>query len=184
MKTKQIPNTLSIFRIILTIPIVFALLKQEYFIVLWLFLLAGITDALDGYIAKKFNCQTWLGSVLDPLADKILLASSFIALFLLQLIPLWFLVIVLFRDIILIAGMVGYYYNGAASDKTNIIPSNISKLNTVLQILVVLFAVTSQMYNIIEPWLITLYIITATSTVLSAIDYAWLWIRTLIKGAK
>ncbi len=184
MKIKQIPNILSIFRIILTVPIVFLLLNHEYFITLWLFLLAGITDALDGYIAKKFNFQTWIGSILDPLADKILLISSFISLFLLELIPLWFLAIILFRDIILIAGMVGYYYNNAIINKKYIVPSNISKLNTVLQILVVLSTVFSQIYNIVDSWLITLYIITATSTVLSGVDYAWLWICTLIKDSK
>lgn len=183
MKITQLPNLLSIFRIILTVPIVFALLKHQYFITLFLFLVAGITDALDGYIAKKFNCKTWLGSIIDPLADKILLISSFYALFVLGLIPLWFLVIVLFRDVVLIAGMVGFYYSDASQNK-HILPSNISKLNTVLQIVVVLTVTVAQIYQPLTQWLFILYIITATSTVLSGVDYAWLWLCTLIKDNK
>ena len=66
----MLPNALSIIRIILTVPIVIALLKEQYLLSLLLFLLAGITDALDGWIAKQFSFQSRLGSILDPMADK------------------------------------------------------------------------------------------------------------------
>ena len=77
----MLPNALSIIRIILTVPIVIALLKEQYLLTLMLFLFAGITDALDGWIAKQFSFQSRLGSILDPMADKILLASTFLGLY-------------------------------------------------------------------------------------------------------
>ena len=74
----MLPNALSIIRIILTVPIVIALLKGQYLLTILLFLLAGITDALDGWIAKQFSYQSRLGSILDPMADKILLTCTFV----------------------------------------------------------------------------------------------------------
>ena len=69
----MLPNALSIIRIILTVPIVIALLKEQYLLTLLLFLVAGISDALDGWIAKQFSLQSRLGSILDPVADKVLI---------------------------------------------------------------------------------------------------------------
>ena len=85
----MLPNALSIIRIILTVPIVIALLKEQYLLTLMLFLFAGITDALDGWIAKQFSFQSRLGSILDPMADKILLASTFLGLYWVGILPLW-----------------------------------------------------------------------------------------------
>ncbi len=81
MSYSMLPNALSVIRIILTVPVVIALLKGQYLLTLLLFLLAGISDALDGWIAKQFSFQTRLGSILDPMADKILLTCTFITLY-------------------------------------------------------------------------------------------------------
>ena len=105
----MLPNALSIIRIILTVPIVIALLKEQYLLTLLLFLLAGITDALDGWIAKQFSFQSRLGSILDPMADKILLTCSFIALYWVGIMPLWLLMIIFVRDVIIVAGALGYF---------------------------------------------------------------------------
>lgn len=179
MSLHYIPNILSILRIILVIPIVFGLLSNQFMLALILLVLASLTDALDGFIAKHFNCQTWLGSLLDPLADKILLTTVFISLYYLNLAPIWLLLIILLRDIILIAGVVGYYYEVCIDKKTLITPSNISKLNTALQILTVLWVITAQIHPILIEWLDILFIIVATSTLISGVDYAWSWIKKL-----
>ncbi len=81
MSFSMLPNALSIIRIILTVPIVIALLKGQYLLSILLFLLAGVTDALDGWIAKQFSFQSRLGSILDPVADKILLTCTFVSLY-------------------------------------------------------------------------------------------------------
>ena len=175
MGLKHIPNLLSLLRIVLTIPIIISLLKAQYLLTLVLFLISALTDGLDGFIAKRFNCQTWLGAVLDPLADKILLVSTFLALFYLGLVPIWLVIIILSRDVILVAGMVGYYYVVGIGSAGNIVPSNISKLNTFLQIFVVLSIIIAQLYSPLTEWLAILYVIVATSTLLSGVDYAWMW---------
>ncbi len=87
----MLPNALSIIRIILTVPIVIALLKGQYLSSILLFLLAGVTDALDGWIAKQFSFQSRLGSILDPVADKILLTCTFVSLYWVGFLPLWLL---------------------------------------------------------------------------------------------
>jgi len=93
----MLPNALSIIRIILTVPIVIALLKEQYLLTMLLFLVAGITDALDGWIAKQFYLQSRLGSILDPVADKILLTCTFITLYWVGVLPLWLLMIIFVR---------------------------------------------------------------------------------------
>ncbi len=181
MSFKYVPNILSITRIILTIPIMIVLLKSNFTLTLILFVIASITDALDGLIAKRFRHQSWLGSILDPLADKILLVSLFIGIYILGLAPLWLLTIVLLRDIILIAGIVGYYYEVGINEANEIIPSTLSKVNTFLQTLTVSLVIIAQLYPVLLVWVDLSFIIVATSTILSGIDYAWVWIKKALK---
>lgn len=181
MKINHLPNVLSVLRIILTVPVVVALLKAQFLITLTLFAIAALTDGLDGLIAKHFKCQTNLGAILDPLADKILLVSSFLALFYIGLIPLWLVVIILVRDMVLIAGAVGYYYEVGIENSKSIAPSKISKLNTFLQIVSVLLTIIAQLYPSLLAGLFVLYVIVATSTLLSGIDYAWAWTQHAIR---
>ncbi len=175
ISVKHLPNLLSILRIILTVPIVIALIKGQFLLTLALFAISAITDGLDGFIAKRFNCQTWLGTLLDPLADKILLVSVFLTLFYLGLVPVWLAGIIIARDVILIAGMVGYCYEVGMAHAGKIKPSNLSKVNTFLQITLVLIVVIAQLYSFLADWIIIVSIIVATSTLLSGVDYAWAW---------
>ena len=112
----MLPNALSIIRIILTVPVVIALLKEQYLLTLLLFLVAGITDALDGWIAKQFYLQSRLGSILDPVADKVLLTCTFITLYWVGVLPLWLLMIIFVRDVIIIAGALGYFLGEESAD--------------------------------------------------------------------
>ena len=102
MNFSNVPNALSILRIILTVPVVMTLLNHQYFLAMMLFFVAGVTDALDGWIAKRYSCQTRLGSILDPVADKLLLVSSFITLYITGLLPIWLLVLVFLRDVMIV----------------------------------------------------------------------------------
>ena len=176
----MVPNALSIIRIILTVPIVIALLKEHYLLTMLLFLVAGITDALDGWIAKQFSLQSRLGSILDPMADKILLTCSFIALYWVGIMPLWLLMIIFVRDIIIIAGALGYFLGEISRDRNLLEPSLISKFNTVLQIALVLFLLVIQIYTELNSLTEMVFIIVATSTGLSGADYILLWIKKFI----
>lgn len=184
MAFSSLPNALSILRIILTVPVVMTLLNHQYLFAIILFFIAGVTDALDGWIAKRFSFQTRLGSILDPIADKALLVSSFLALFWIGLLPLWLLILVFLRDVIIVAGTVGYFLGSDTSEDELLTPSNLSKFNTVLQIALVLFLVIVQIYPIAYQWTTIFFIIIATSTVLSGADYVWIWTKQVILQEK
>ena len=174
------PNALSLLRIILTVPIVIALLKEQYFLVLVLFFSAGITDALDGWFAKQFSLQSRLGSILDPMADKILLTCTFIALYWVGILPFWLLLLIFLRDLIIVAATVGYFLGQEGSEGERLQPTWISKLNTVLQIILVLFLVLAQLQVGLTEWFEIAFIVVATSTALSGTDYMWLWVRQFV----
>lgn len=89
MNRRDIPNIISVFRILLVLPVVWLLLQQQYTMALVLFAIAGVSDALDGFLAKHNGWESRLGTILDPLADKLLLVCSFLTLAWLGLIPFW-----------------------------------------------------------------------------------------------
>ena len=134
-----IPNLLTLARIGL-VPLLLVLLQEQQFLLsLYIFIVAGITDALDGYIAKRFNAQTRLGAILDPLADKALLVSSYVMLSIMGLIPYWLMVVVVFRDVVLVSG---YLIMVLSFGSVEMQPLRISKLNTVLQIAFIILALS------------------------------------------
>ena len=182
MALSQLPNILTILRIILTIPVVITLLNAEYFTTVILFFIAGITDGLDGFIAKRFNCTSRLGSILDPAADKLLLSCTFFTMFLTNILPLWLFAVIFIRDLIIVTGAIGYFIG--SNDKEELKPSNISKINTVIQIFAVLYIVISQIYPDLQLFLMELFIITATTAVLSGADYIWMWMKKFILQEK
>ncbi|HIF47457.1 CDP-alcohol phosphatidyltransferase family protein [Candidatus Thioglobus sp.] len=184
MNYSSVPNALSILRIILTVPVVLTLLNQQYFLALVLFLVAGITDGLDGWIAKRYSFQSRLGSILDPVADKLLLVSSFVTLYVIGLLPAWLLFLIFLRDVMIVSGTVGCFIGTGTSKDELLSPSKLSKINTALQIALVLFLVVIQLHPIQEQWTTIFFVTVATSTVLSGADYVWIWIEKVISQEK
>ena len=178
----QLPNIISVFRILLVMPVVWALLNLEYAIALILFAMAGFTDALDGFLAKHFHWESRLGSILDPLADKLLLVSSFLALAWIELIPLWLVAVVIIRDLLIVIGGVVFHYMFVQFDMA---PSRISKANTFFQIIFILAVVFYHGDFALTPWVIeALGYIVLVTTVISGIDYVWVWGRRAVNAAK
>ena len=155
-------------------------IKDTILVTILLFLLAGITDALDGWIAKQFSFQSRIGSILDPMADKILLTCTFLSLYWVGILPLWLLLIICARDVIIVAGALGYFLGEINGASDLIKPTLISKFNTVLQIALVLFLLLIQFTVEFDEWHEIVFIIVATSTALSGADYMWLWIKKFI----
>jgi cardiolipin synthase len=139
VKLKYIPNMICVVRIILVAPIVWSLLQGRYGLALGLILIAGFSDALDGFLARRFDWRTRLGGLLDPAADKLLMFAAYVTLAWIGLVPVWFSAIVVGRDIIIITGAIVYQLYVAPVHGE---PTGASKLNTVLQILFVLFTIT------------------------------------------
>ena len=171
---RQIPNIISVFRILLVFPILLLLLQEQFANALVLFAVAGVSDGVDGFLAKRFNWQTWIGGLLDPLADKLLLVSSFVALGWLGLLPLWLVALVFLRDLVIVAGAFYYHYHVG---KVGGEPTLISKVNTFVQILLVLLVVFAQIFAV-PGWLVLLLIgIVTLTTISSGVDYVIKWSR-------
>lgn len=103
-----LPNVITVARALLVVPLVCALLGQQFEMALLLFAVAGFTDGLDGFLARRYGWYTEFGAFLDPLADKILLVSTFLCLTILGVFPIWFTALVIARDIIIFSGAVAY----------------------------------------------------------------------------
>lgn len=171
----DLPNAISVGRILLTLPVVFLLLEREFGLALLLFVLAGASDALDGHLAKRYGWQSSLGGILDPLADKALLMSAFLVLGALGLIPVWLVVAAVFRDLLIVGGALVYHFQ---VENLEAAPTWTSKLNTLLQILLSI-AVMANAGPLPLPkgLLVGLVWATLLTTLLSGAQYVWMWGR-------
>ncbi|RBP51551.1 CDP-alcohol phosphatidyltransferase family protein [Arenicella xantha] len=168
-----IPNLLTLARIGLVPWLVVLLQETQYGWSLAVFIIAGVSDALDGFIAKRFNAATHLGAILDPLADKALLVSAYVMLSVMEVIPFWLMVVVVFRDIIIVGGyLVMVLFFGSVKMQ----PLKISKLNTFTQITYIVIILSTLAWQIqIADWLPWFnYAVLATS-VISGIAYVYIW---------
>jgi cardiolipin synthase (CMP-forming) len=166
---RQIPNLITLVRILLTVPIALALVHRQLETTLILFAIAALSDALDGFLARRFGWQSELGAVLDPIADKLLLATVFISLTVLGLVPLWLMVAALARDAIIVSGAAAYrVFIGPLSAQ----PSVVSKLNTLCQAGFVVVVVARAAFAEPPLWAeAALGALVFVTTVVSGIDY-------------
>lgn len=179
MNLRHLPNLLTCLRFLLVGPVLIALLSQHFLLGLILFALAGITDALDGLLARLYGWTSRFGAIADPLADKLLLMSSFIALYWLGLIPLWLMFIIVARDILILFGVLSYrYFVG----RLEVMPSSISKINTFLQIVLVPILLLNLSLLPMPEFLIQglMYGVLITSIV-SLLHYTWVWTYRALK---
>lgn len=168
-----IPNLLSVLRMGLAPLFIISVLDGKPLRALILFLVAGATDSLDGFIARRANQQSLLGAYLDPIADKILLTSAYIALSIPSLnhgvqIPLWITVLVIARDLMIVVMAV---IMALASGIRNFPPSKLSKFNTLVQVVAVLVVLVSALLPNLEPAATTLLYLVAATTLSSGLHY-------------
>ena len=163
-------NRLTILRILLVPVITVLLLYRQIGAALAVFLLAGVTDGLDGFIARARRQKTTLGMVLDPLADKVLLTSTVVVLTILKELPRWFAVILVSRDVILVGGaMIVYMFMG----KMAFPPSRLGKVTTGFQIATVLLAMLDNLVPVFEPTILPVALVTLALTVVSGLEYVY-----------
>lgn len=175
-----IPNILSFARL-LSVPVAIMLMLDGNFTAcFWIFVAAGVTDAVDGWFAKTFDARTQFGAFLDPLADKALVVSTYLMLGWLGHIPGWLVVLVVFRDVLIIGGaMVAYLMLGDFHSR----PLAISKLNTAVQIALVAAVLARLGVAIGHPaidWV--LVHVAAATTLASGFAYLWEWGRRLARA--
>lgn len=136
----SIPNLITLGRILLVPVVVWAIAVGQMRVAFLLFLLAGLSDLIDGFLAKRFGMATELGAYLDPLADKAMIVSIYVMLAIVGAIPLWLVILVVSRDIMIVSAvMLSWLVDRPVTLK----PLTISKLNTVAQILLALVVLAS-----------------------------------------
>lgn len=174
MILRNLPNALTLIRCVLIVPFLMFFYHHAYAYAFYLFVVAGITDALDGWLARSFHWQSTFGSFVDPIADKLLITSSFIALACTGMLP-WPLVLLVFlRDITISVGVLAWY--GLIRRELDFTPTYLSKLNTVLQLTLVTFSLFELAFHQQAPTLAQrLFMLTAITTSASYLDYVWTW---------
>lgn len=166
---RHIPNLLCVCRIFLVLPLLNLLFKGQYAWAFAVFALAGLTDGLDGYLARRFDWRSQLGSILDPIADKLLMVSVFVALAATQLVPPLLAILVIGRDMLIVTGVVYYriQIGPVTGDATPV-----SKLNTLMQLLFVLTVISQAGFGFpSQPILTIAGAVVIVTTLVSGLDY-------------
>lgn len=170
-----LPNAITLARLCAVPLAVWLILKQEMVWAFWLFVAAGISDAVDGYIAKRFGLQTEVGAVLDPMADKALLVSVYVTLGLTGKLADWLVILVVFRDVFIVGGVLVLYVLGSPPE---IRPLPISKVNTALQIALAAVVLLHYAHGVPAAVVVDAFVWgVAASTLASGIAYVARWVR-------
>lgn len=182
MMLKYLPNAFSLTRLFLIVPFLIYLHQANYTTALYIFIFAGVTDGLDGWLARLYNWQSRFGSFIDPLADKLLIASSFISFALLGQLPWWLVSLVFFRDLTISLGVMAW--QRFIPQRLDFKPTWLSKINTFLQLTLIIFCLAelsfARNYQTLTYVLIGL---TAFTTSATYIDYVWTGARKAYASA-
>lgn len=175
MSLRWLPNAISLFRIALIAPILLLIVESRYDVALVLFCLAGFSDGVDGFLAKRYNWHSRLGALLDPVADKLLVASTFVTLVTAGLAPFWLAAVVILRDVVIIAGAAAWHFVVGPVEGE---PTRISKLNTALELFFILFVLSRAGFDWpAEEAITVLGAAVLVTVVVSGADYVWSWSR-------
>jgi cardiolipin synthase len=178
----NLPNAICFVRILLVVPIMLFLVRGQYESALLLIVIAGLSDGLDGFLARRFGWTSRFGGLLDPLADKLLFVAVFAALCWNGLVPLWLFAVVIGRDIVIVSGAFAYEFLIGPVEPN---PSRVGKLNTVMALLYLFFVMTWQIYGWPSPVSITIvgagvFVI----SLVSGLDYVLTWSRLALQARR
>lgn len=170
---RQVPNLITGLRVLLVVPVCLLILEGYYQPVLWVALLAGISDGIDGWLARKLDCISRIGSILDPLADKVMLVGTYLCLAAVGLLPWWLTAIVVGRDLLIVAGALTYH---ALYGRYEMEPSNWGKLSTFVQICLALMTLLQQLVPLFPGYAFQIAIwLVAVMAFISGGNYVRVW---------
>lgn len=171
-----VPNLLTLLRLLLAPLLVFSILSGQYRPAFACLVAAGVTDALDGWLARRFQWSSRLGAILDPVADKALIVGAYLSLAAAGAAPVWLVALIVGRDaaILLFASIML-----ALGKRRRFPPSLWGKLSTLCQITAGSFVIGVRAFGVaaVEPWLPALFVLTAAATAWSGLHYAWQAVR-------
>jgi cardiolipin synthase (CMP-forming) len=174
MQGRHLPNLITGLRLVLVVPMVWLLAGGYPAAALGLLVLMGLSDAVDGFLAKQYDWRSTLGEYLDPLADKLMLVGTYLTLGWLGSLPVWLVAAVILRDIVIIAGAVAYHF---VTHQLEMRPTILSKVNTGAQIALALAVILDQFLPVGEFVTSSLIVIVLVTTVASGLDYVIEWSR-------
>jgi cardiolipin synthase len=173
----NLPNLITLGRLLAVPLAIWLILSGAFWVAFWIFIAAGISDAVDGFIAKRFNQRTEIGALLDPVADKSLLVSVYVTLGIAGQLPAWLVILVVFRDLMIVGGFVLVQL---FVHKMRWEPLLISKLNTALQILLAAVTLARLGFGVPDHGVGTVLVLaTAATTILSGSAYLVRWTRAI-----
>lgn len=182
MRLQYLPNIITCIRCLLVFPVIWVLLEEHYALAFYIFVFAGVSDAVDGLLARVYGWTSRFGAMLDPLADKFLLTASFITLGWLGHFSLWLVTLVVARDLWIIFGGLLYQY---VMGYIEFEPSLISKVNTFLQLLLVsLMLINLSFYPLPSVLLKSIVLAVLISSIASMAHYTLVWSLRAMKSQK
>jgi cardiolipin synthase len=171
----SIPNLITLARILLVPVVVWAIASNQMLFAFLLFAAAGVSDAVDGFLAKRFGMASELGAYLDPLADKVLIVSIYVSLGIVDALPRWLVILVVSRDLLIVGGVMFSWLIGRP---VSVKPHPVSKLNTAAQLLLVGLVLGALGLGFDAGWaLILAMAAVAVLTLLSVAVYVREWVR-------
>jgi len=180
---RHLPNALTMLRMLLVVPLAWMIREAHFDAAVLVAAIAGLSDALDGWFAKHYGWQSWLGGVLDPIADKLMLVACFVSLGMIDAHPAWLTWLVVSRDAVIVLGAVVYHnFVGRISGE----PTPLSKFTTCVQITYVLAQLVHLSLRIQLPpaLLIGLIWLTAACTLASGAQYVGIWSRKAVRESR
>lgn len=171
----SIPNLITLGRILLVPVVVWAIASGQMLAAFLLFMAAGISDAIDGFLAKRFGMTSELGAYLDPLADKVLIVSIYISLGILDVLPRWLVILVVSRDLLIVGGII---LSWIVRKPISVKPHPVSKANTAAQLLLVALVLAALGFGFDAGWALTLIMAGVTALTLASVAiYLREWVQ-------
>ncbi len=172
---RWLPNAITLARMFCALPLFLLVLDGQLAAALWLFLLAGLSDGLDGWLARRFHWQSELGGYIDPLADKLLILAAYLSLGLRGWLPWWLTALVILRDLVIVGGAFAWHFRRGPLRAE---PLLLSRVNTVLQMALIVLVLLQQGQMILPgPWVTATIWLVTISTVSSGLVYVIIWAR-------
>ena len=178
----NVPNVITLIRLGLIPVMAYYLADEAYEIALPIFLVAALSDLVDGYIARRFKLVSTFGATLDPIADKLNMLVATVLLAWQELLPIWLAIAIVVRDIVIIVGALAYRL---VRGRLHIAPTPLSKINTFIEFTVLLLVMAAAA-GWIETggWMPTVFLVVFTTVVASGVQYVWVWGRKAIAGMR
>jgi cardiolipin synthase len=179
---RNVPNLITLLRVLLVPVMGYFAWSGEYAVALPIFLVAALTDLVDGYIARRFKLVSKLGALLDPAADKLNMFVATVVLAWQSRIPIWLAVAIIGRDVVIVAGALAYRILRGHLD---IKPTRLSKVNTAIEFSVLLLVMAAAAGWIdASAWMPPLFVVVFITVMASGIQYVWHWGRMAFAGRR